>query len=213
MQSANEQDYLRSIYELQTRKGGSVRTVAIAEELGLSTPSVSQMLGKLEKRKLIARKKPYGAVSLTLKGVAEARKVLRRHRILEVFLVKLLGLKNGFHREAHAMEHSMSDNSERRLEKLMGHPKKCPDGREIPSARRRVISLHEAPVGKGLKVIFSRLGNPDELDRIKSLGLIGGERIRIIRRVSGGPLIVLVKGSDIALGKGVSSQVYVEVVA
>ncbi|HQT44770.1 MAG TPA: metal-dependent transcriptional regulator [Candidatus Micrarchaeota archaeon] len=212
MFSVNEQDYLRSIYELQSSCGGSVRTVDIAKELGISKPSASQMISKLKGKGMVERK-PYGAVSLTLKGVVEARKVLRRHRLLEVFLVKLLGLKNGFHREAHAMEHSMSDVSERLLEKLVGHPKKCPDGREIPPARRKVISLHEAPVGRSLRVIFSRLGNPDELDRIKSLGLIGGEQVRITRRVSGGPLIVLVKGSDIALGKGVSSQVYVEVLA
>lgn len=212
MLSRNEQDYLRVVYELQAKSGGGVRASSVASGLGVSKASVSQMLGRLEQKGLVWRKKSYGLVSLSLEGVREARKVVRRHRLLEVFLSDWLGLK-AFHGEAHALEHSVSDEAEERLYCLLKRPAKCPDGGEIPAAGRSVISLANAPPGKVVKIVFSSLESKEELALVKSLGLVCGERVKVLRRISGGPLVVSVKGSQLALGRSVAGSVFVEVSA
>ncbi len=209
MTSKNKEDYLRSIYELQTKAGGSVKAGAIASKLGISKPSVSEMMGKLKNDGLV-ESAPYGAVSLTGKGVEEARKILRRHRLLEVFFSDFLGI-NAFHDEAHETEHALSEEAERRLEKLLKHPKKCPDGDEIPRRGAKVLPLARAPKGKPLRVLFSTLENEEELASIKALGIIHGEKARVLKKINRGPLILLVKGAEIAIGADVSSNIYVEV--
>ncbi|MFH1285525.1 MAG: metal-dependent transcriptional regulator [Candidatus Micrarchaeota archaeon] len=209
MASRNEQDYLRTIYELQSKKGRGVRTSEIAGKLEISLPSVTEMIGKLQASGLVERK-PYGSVSLTEKGTGEARKVLRRHRLLEVFFAKLLKLRRTFHREAHELEHAISQEAEIKLEKLLGNPKRCPDDDEIPARNARVVSLCNAPPGKPLRVLFTKLERKEELTRVKALGIVKDEKVRILERVSNGPLVLLVKGSRIALGKEVCSSIYVE---
>ncbi len=210
MPSRNEQDYLRIIYELQMKKNGGVRTKDIADSLNISKPSVTEMMYKLERSKLVERR-IYGSVTLTETGIKEARKVLRRHRILEVFFAKILGLGKTFHKEAHEIEHSLSDAAESKLDQLLKHPKHCPDGDEIPEKNSRIFSLVRAPTGKPLNLLFSKLEKDAELDRIRALGILPGGKVEIIKRISGGPMIVRVKDSEIALGKDISSRIYVEV--
>ncbi len=210
MVSRNKQDYLRCIYKLQLKKDGSVNAREIAKALEISKPSVSEMMVKLKKAGFV-KYKTYGPISLTEKGIVEARKVLRRHRLLEVFLTKLLGLHKSFHKEAHKIEHVLSDNAEAKLEQLLKHPKKCPDGDQIPEKTVHVITLNEAPMNKQLKVLFSKLGKREEIDRIKALGIIHGETAVILKRILGGPLIIRIKGSEVALSRDISSCIYVEV--
>jgi DtxR family Mn-dependent transcriptional regulator len=210
MPSRNEQDYLRIIYELLIKSNIGVRISDIATALNISKPSVTEMMHKLEKNKLVERK-AYNSITLTEKGIAEARKVLRRHRILEVFFANVLGLGKTFHREAHAIEHSLSDEAEVKLDSLLKHPKLCPDGDEIPPKNSKVLSLGNAPQRKTLKILFSKLEKKTELDRIRALGIIPNETVEILKHISGGPLILKVKGTEIALGKDISSRIYVEV--
>jgi DtxR family Mn-dependent transcriptional regulator len=210
MVSRNEQDYLRYIYELQSKKDGPVNASEIAKALGISKPSVSEMMLKLRRSGLVEYR-AYGPISLTENGIAEARVVLRRHRLLEVFFAKLLGLSKSFHREAHEIEHALSADAEAKLAQLLKHPTKCPDGDPIPEKTVRVLTLNEAPMNRELRVLFSKLGKREEIDRIKALGIIHGENAVILKRVSGGPLIFRIKGSEVALSKDISSCIYVEV--
>jgi DtxR family Mn-dependent transcriptional regulator len=210
MPSRNEEDYLRIIYELQIKNNSGVRTSDIATALNISKPSVTEMMQKLEKNKFIERK-AYSSIALTEKGIAEARTVLRRHRILEVFFANVLGLGKTFHREAHEIEHSLSDEAEIKLNSLLKHPKLCPDGDEIPSKDSKIFSLGNAPQRKTLKILFSKLEKKAELERIKALGIIPNETVEILKRISGGPLILRVKGTEIALGRNISACIYVEV--
>jgi DtxR family transcriptional regulator, Mn-dependent transcriptional regulator len=204
----NKQDYLRYIYELQSREGGGVRTTDIASSLGVSKPSVSEMVRKLKSEGLV-ESTPYSSIALTEKGVVEARKVLRRHRLLEVFFSNILGM-NAFHKEAHESEHALSDEAEKKLERLLKHPKKCPDGDEIPRIGAKVLPLASAPNAKKLRVLFSTL-EKGELSQIKAMGIIHGENVKIAKKMQGGPLILQVKGSDIAISKELSSKIFVEV--
>jgi len=127
----SQEDYLRALYIIW-EEDKVIRSKKVADYLNLSRPSVSAMLNKLQKKALI-KKKPYGKINFTKKGLIKAKKITRRHRLVEVFLKKSLGLKNkNIHQEAHNLEHAFSDLSVKRLEKFLKNPKKCPHGKNIP---------------------------------------------------------------------------------
>ncbi|MDY6764684.1 MAG: metal-dependent transcriptional regulator [Halobacteria archaeon] len=117
--------YLKEIY-LLSRDGSPAKTGKIAERLGISPPSVTEMLGNLENDDLIEYKKYKGA-SLTPKGEERARNILQKHCLVERFLVKFLGVREGFHDEACRIEHVMSDNVATELEALVEQEDQCPD--------------------------------------------------------------------------------------
>ncbi|ATZ61611.2 MAG: metal-dependent transcriptional regulator [Methanosarcinales archaeon Met12] len=127
------EEYLETILYL-TERFGIAKTSEIAKELSVSPPSVTEMLQKLAEGGYVEYQLYYG-VSLTKKGLDIARKVKRRHRLMERFLVNFLGMeKDNAHGEACKLEHALSDDMEHRFCSLMGHPKKCPDGNPIAHA-------------------------------------------------------------------------------
>jgi DtxR family Mn-dependent transcriptional regulator len=109
-----------------------VRAIDLAAKLNLSRSTVSKRLQELSRQRLVNSPK-YGAVSLTKKGNEIAANLTRKHRLVEVFLIKILGMKpSEVHEEAHALEHALSDTVAARLEKLLGSPTTDPHGRHIP---------------------------------------------------------------------------------
>jgi len=124
------EDYLRAIYTLHERQG-KVRSVDLAAELGISKPSVSEMLKKLAKEKLV-KYEPYSPVVLTKKGLVEAREDAFNYRIIEVFLTKTLGYSpEKVYVEAHRLEHAFLPASIKRLDDFLGRPSACPHGSAI----------------------------------------------------------------------------------
>ncbi|MFW5924104.1 MAG: metal-dependent transcriptional regulator [Halanaeroarchaeum sp.] len=117
--------YLKEIY-LLTRDGGTAKTGAIADALGVSPPSVTDRLGHLEERNLVEHQKRRGT-TLTEAGAEAARKILRKHCRIERFLVEHLDVTDGFHDEACRLEHAMSDDIARRLDTYVELPPECPD--------------------------------------------------------------------------------------
>lgn len=208
MASASREDYLKAVYNIQAEKNRAARVGEIARVLRVSGPSVSEMVRKLEKAGLVEFRKSRG-VSLSKKGVAGAAEAVRKHRLLEVFFHSVLGIGSGFHKEADLVEHSISKGASNRLDAFLKHPKVCPDGKAIPK-ETRAVSLDSAPVSCELKVLFSKLDSRELVQRLNSLGLIPGAGIRVLRRVKGGPVILLLKGGEIALGKDICSKIYVE---
>ena len=125
------EDYLKALYVL-TESGGTATVGQIAAVLGISPPSVTNMIKRLVRQGLV-RHDPYRAVSLTETGHAAARAVVRRHRLLELYLSQTLGLDlTVVHDEADRLEHALSDSLERRLDELLGHPDTDPHGEPIP---------------------------------------------------------------------------------
>ncbi|MBM3234065.1 metal-dependent transcriptional regulator [Candidatus Pacearchaeota archaeon] len=110
-----KEDYLKVIYELK-----KARSIDISRELGISKPSVSEMLRKLAKLKLV-KFKPYSKVSLTARGRREAGKIIKKHEIIEKFAGKI-GHKNP-HQEAHILEHYFSDNMIKHLDNFLSEKK------------------------------------------------------------------------------------------
>jgi len=135
MHTQSQEDYLRAIYNIYEKNDQNVSSVEIADSLCISKPAVSKMLKKLVGQKLI-KMKPYSNIVLTAKGLKEAKKLTRKHRVIEVFLVDILKIqKNKIHEEAHKMEHAFSDNTIKKLARFLNNPKFSPTGRSIPKLK------------------------------------------------------------------------------
>lgn len=130
--SITKEDYLRAIYRLNEDGADEVRAVDLAKQLGLSKSTVSERLQELVSQHLISSPK-YGTITLSKKGRAIAANLTRKHRLIEVFLTKVLKMnERDVHTEAHALEHALSDAVAARLEKLLGSPARDPHGKRIP---------------------------------------------------------------------------------
>jgi len=125
--SENVEMYLKAIFLVAKDHDGKAKTGDISKELSVSPSSVTEMFDKLQTEGLVRHAKYQGA-SLTKRGDAYARQILRKHCVIERFMVTTLRYPEGaFHDEACKMEHVVSDETERRLRKLVGQPKTCPD--------------------------------------------------------------------------------------
>ena len=128
------EDYIRTIYHFQEDEKDSrdgINSIRLAEYLHVSKPSVSEMLRKLMKKKLV-HITPYGKIKLTKKGSSESKAITRKHRIIEVFLAKILKIKmKTVHEEAHRLEHAFGDDSIKSISKLIKKTKHCPHGKPI----------------------------------------------------------------------------------
>jgi len=127
------EDYLKNIYSLG-QKSDKITTSAIADELSISSASVTDMIKKLSEKDLLSYT-PYRGVKLTKKGEKTALRVIRRHRLLELFLVEVLDFSwDKVHEEAERLEHVVSEELEQRIDHYLGYPKHDPHGDPIPTA-------------------------------------------------------------------------------
>jgi len=127
------EDFLFTLYQLSgpARKGTGVRLADISSALSVSRAASSRMASRLQEGGLVA-KSPYSSVSFTPKGKRQAESVALRHRVTEVFLYEVLGLRGQeLESQAHALEHAMTEKTARRLDTFLGKPKTCPHGKEI----------------------------------------------------------------------------------
>ncbi len=133
--TVSKEDYLKAIWSLSERAATEkieAGTNDLALILQVSAPAVSKMLKQMEKQSLVAHV-PYYGVRLTEKGREAALKVVRRHRLLELFLTEVLKYdSHSVHDEAERLEHHISEEFERRIDELLNFPKTCPHGSYIP---------------------------------------------------------------------------------
>jgi DtxR family Mn-dependent transcriptional regulator len=131
----SREDYLRTIYSLYEKSEkmeDGIRSVDLAKSLGVTKPSVSAMLRKLVDLELLKDIR-YSNIHLTEKGWEEARRITHNHRVIEVFLEKILGYDaKDVHEEAHRLEHAFSEESIKRLDEYLNNPQTCPHGTAIP---------------------------------------------------------------------------------
>lgn len=132
--SASTQDYLKCVWTLQEWSGEPVTITALAERLGVRTSSASDGIKKLAEQGLVEHE-TYGGVTLTEAGRAHAVAMVRRHRLLETYLVQELGYDwDEVHDEAEVLEHAVSDRLIAAIDARLGHPTRDPHGDPIPSA-------------------------------------------------------------------------------
>jgi DtxR family transcriptional regulator, Mn-dependent transcriptional regulator len=193
------EDYLKSIYHL-TNQGGFATTSDIAAMLMVAPPSVSGMMKRLSETGLIEHV-PYRGVQLTPQGRRAALQMIRRHRILEVYLTQELGYDWGdVHEEAERLEHAVSERLIERMAGALNNPRYDPHGAPIPTAggeieEAELVTLADAQVGAEL--VLRQVGdeNPERLRYLAEQGLTPGTRVTVVERQPfNGPTTVRVGG-------------------
>jgi DtxR family Mn-dependent transcriptional regulator len=178
------QDYLKAIHSLG---GAEVRVTpqAIAARLEVRAPSVTGMLKRLAEGRLINYESGVGA-RLTDLGITEARRVIRRHRLVELFLTRVLGLDwSEVDAEAEALEHAISPRLEQAIAAHLGEPLEDPHGHPIPTREGTLVHRHLQPLSEfraGQRVLIREAqdDNPDRLRRWRALGLTPGATVEIL---------------------------------
>lgn len=179
----SKQDYLKALYALDP-EGHSVPTSRLAHQLGVSAPSVTAMLGRLSAERLVAHA-PRAGARLTARGRREALEIVRRHRILETFLVQVLGLDwSEVHEDAEVLEHHISDRVLEAIDRLVGHPDEDPHGHPIPDARGRMARralIPLATLARGARATVREIRDADvrRMARWKEVGLVPGADVRV----------------------------------
>jgi len=195
------EDYLTAIYRLTTA-GQPATTSDIANLLDLSPPSVSGMVKRLSEQGLLEHL-PYRGVVLTADGRRLALRTVRRHRLIEAYLVAYLGYSwDAVHDEAERLEHAISDELAERMAAALGNPGVDPHGDPIPTADGDVaeiagIPLSDAPAGAAMEI---RRVNEHEAERLRylaALGLVPGAVVTVAdRQPFDGPLLLHTAAGD-----------------
>jgi DtxR family transcriptional regulator, Mn-dependent transcriptional regulator len=184
--SVAQEDYLRAISKL-SEEAEPVTVSALAGSLGVTSPSVTGMIQKLVSEGLVQHE-PRSGVRLTRTGRKTALSIHRRHRLVETFLVEVLGLDwDEVHEEAEALEHHLSDRLVRAIDRYLGHPQVDPHGHPIPAPDGTVIERHLLPLeslAEGEDATIREMGSdePERIRRWKELGLVPGARVRIVSK-------------------------------
>ena len=208
------EDYLKAVYRLGT-DGGAVTTQRLADELGISGPSVTNMVKRLDELKMLEHTRYHGVV-LTPAGERVALEVLRHHRLLEVYLAETLGYPwDEVHEEAERLEHLISDKLERSIDRALGHPTFDPHGAPIPTAEGKMPSLSnrrlsDLAVGEVATVEQVSDRNPEQLRYLGTLGMTPGTRVELRERLPfEGPFRLLVGTEEHLIGAPLARIVYV----
>ncbi|MBP7694817.1 MAG: metal-dependent transcriptional regulator, partial [Anaerolineales bacterium] len=139
-------EYLAEVYRLHASSDEPVTTTALAERLEVTPPAVVRMMRRLAQEGYL-RRQPYKGVLLTAAGEREALKAIRRHRLLEAFLVTVM--KFGWeevHAHAHALEGVIDDDFENRMDEIAGFPARCPHGDPIPTREGIIAPVNDHPL-------------------------------------------------------------------
>lgn len=209
------EEYLETIQSL-VEEGTPVIAARIAERLGRSAPTVSEMLDRLATDGYLLR--AGRTIELTPEGRQLADSVIRKHRLAERLLVDVIGLPwHKAHIEAGRWEHVISDEVEERLVELLGNPSTCPHGNPIPGAATEHSldgQVNLDSVEPGATVYLARITEEVELD-YESLaylgenGVIPGREAVVKDRAPDGTVTLVVDGKAVGLGRALCKQVYV----
>ncbi len=199
MHSRAVEDYLKAIFKLQ-EGGGAVSTTSLAAELDRSAASVTNMVKGLAGQGLVQHE-PYHGVRLTAHGEATALGIIRRHRVIESYLIERLGYTwDGVHAEAERLEHAASDDLVDRMARALGNPEEDPHGAPIPSpdgvmAARDLVSL--ADLAPGEAAVLREVSDDDSarLRRLAAEGFLLGARIEVEEACEDGGRLVHVGGT------------------
>lgn len=232
--SASTEEYLEALYTL-TQDGKTASNSEISKYLKIAPASVTEMLRKLADGDYV-NYSPHQGVTLTPKGFKIAQKMARKHRLLERFLHDTLKIgKDRVHKEACAMEHVLSDETERAMCQTLKAPDKCPDdekvipacdfgfsscdqcrkwgGDSLEKAGKRnpnVFPLSALKEKQEGNIAFIR-GDNKVLRRLLDMGLTPGTKICVGRIAPlNGPVEIAVRGSNLALGDKIACNVFVE---
>ena len=216
--SSSVGDYLKAIWEIS--RSGAASTKEVANRLSVSSASVTNMFGRLQEMGLV-RYERYRGASLTRRGLVEALRLVRRHRLIETFLLEHLGYSwQDVHEEAERLEHAVSDKFTERLAKLLGHPNRDPHGDLIPAAdgtfaSERSKPLSETEAGQRVHIIRVSDESASVLNHLGERGLIPGRVLRVkeVRSLDGVVTVEDEGGDEHPLGEALARAIFVQAVA
>lgn len=208
------EDYLKIIYKLQ-QESDKVTTQSISERMNVQSPSVTNMVKRLAELNLVEYT-PYRGVLLTASGKKAALEVLRHHRLLELYLKEALGYSwDEVHEEADRLEHSISEEFEARIDRVLGHPTTDPHGDPIPTPDGEIRPMSDLLLGDletGARVIIERVcdRDPEKLRYLGRLGLYPSARVQVLERFPfGGPVRVQVGDAQHIIGRELAQSIHV----
>lgn len=211
----SQQDYLKALYQLHGDQR-PVPTRDLAQRLGISSPSVSEMVTRLSAQGLVEHDR-YRGQQLTREGRKVALELVRHHRLLEMFLVQVLGYSwDEVHDEAERLEHVISERMEQRIFELLGRPELDPHGHAIPTLGGKVRPLSERPLSEcrvGERVVVQGVSDddPGRLRELERRGLLPGTGIEVLGESKfEGPIAVRIKGRRVSVPLGLARAMFVE---
>jgi len=213
--TATLEEYLEAIYKLS--QDGLVRPTQIAESVGVSGPTVTATLRRLEAHGLVTRDGT--KVVLTSEGSQRSLDIVRRHRIAETFLVDTLGLEwEAAHEEACVLEHALTPRVLSALEVFLDNPSVCPHGHPIPKADGSIVDVLGIPLcdvemGSSARVVAVAEKDDKVLGYLGALGLRPGAKATVVDVAPfQGPLTIEVAGVRTAIAREIAKLVTVQVV-
>lgn len=217
MGTLTEENYIKSIYSL-SHKQGEVSVSELARKLSVKLPTINSMIKKLAAKKSVAYA-PYQGIKLTEKGKKEALSIIRKHRLAELFLVKVMGMGwEEVHDVAEQLEHVNSERFYDRIDEMLGYPKADPHGEPIPDVNGKVTSkdrLALSQVKEGASAKITAVGNDEKsfLDHLNSKGLQIGDSIMVKKKelFDGSMVIVMKSKKETMLSHQVAERIWVEV--
>ncbi len=194
------EDYLKAVYRI--REVGEVATTQlIADELGVTGPSVTNMVKRLHDMHLLDYTRYHG-VELTETGRKVALETIRHHRLLELYLAEALGFGwDQVHDEAEKLEHHVSADLEEKMDIMLGFPTRDPHGDPIPSRdgvieNGPLMALKDAPVGVTLTVGRVSDRSSEQLRYLGAMGLYPGSEVVVLQRMPFDDLVEIAVGSN-----------------
>ena len=184
MASPAADDYLKTVYSHTEWQDEAITPSALAAKLGVAPSSVTEMVKKLGAAGLVSHV-PYGAVRLTPAGEARALSMVRRHRLIETWLVGDFGYAwDEVHDEAEVLEHTISDRLLGKIDERLGHPRFDPHGDAIPDAdghvhRAAFVLLGSAPTAHEGRVLRVSDRDPGLLRALENVGLVVGRAVTV----------------------------------
>lgn len=209
------EDYLKCIYTLEA-EAGPVSTSNVAQALEVSPAAVTKAVQQLARKKLV-RHRPYHGVSLTPKGTRAALDIVRRHRLIELFLHDVLGYGwDEVDAEAERLEHHVSDEFISKLDELLGFPAIDPHGDPIPSSDGELTPLDgkllaDCAVQEQVTILRVCDDDPQALKLLDRLGMRPGKMVEVIdKQPFHGPLTLRIDSADHAVGRELAGFVLVK---
>jgi len=217
MPSEQIENYLKNIYKIQATEG-KVTTTSLSDRLQISPASVTEMVKKLADDGSLTHT-PYKGFELTESGKRQALKVVRKHRLWEMFLVEVLHFGwDEIDEEAEKLEHFMSARMEDKIDEVLGYPRVDPHGDPIPAndgsmKKIRSVPLAEVEEGSTVRILRVSDNSPELLQYASSVGLTLNKKITIKQRMKfDDSLIVRIGTKELTISSRVAENVFAEII-
>ena len=220
MASSTVENYLKQIFVVQQRRVGHLVSMGtIAKAVGVTPGTATGMIKALADSGLVEYT-PRGGVRLSPSGEQLALHVLRRHRLIELFLVNVIGLDwSEVHEEAEELEHAISDKVLERIDQLLGHPTVDPHGDPIPTAKGKLTplklqSLADCDCGQTVRVRRVSDQDPNFLQFVERHGLTPGIDVEIVQSDTAADAVTVCPNgqTSVTIGRGAAAKMLVEAV-